>query len=144
MTQFPKIATPAVTALALIVSAGAAFAAPTVTVAPPGSGMAIDDFRSQMAAFNPREVTDLADAKTITVIKYDTAWTESSKADKPSTDNMRAMQLLTSDAPQIDQLRAAVKADPTASKVLADNHIALNNLVDIVSDGAGHVSLYVS
>ncbi|MGV8854732.1 MAG: hypothetical protein ACOH2L_08775 [Devosia sp.] len=144
MTHFPKIATPAVAALALIISASAAFATPTVTIAKPGSGMPIDDFKSQMAAFNPSEVSDLANAKTITVIKYDTAWTGSPKADKPGTDNMQAMQLLTVDASQIDQLRAAIKANTAATKVLSENNIAVSNLVDIVSDGAGNVSLYVS
>ena len=137
MKSFAKIASPAIVALAVIVSAGAAFAAPTFTTATPGSGMAIADFGSQLGVFNPTEVTDLAAAKSVTVVKYDTAWTK-------DDDTAKAVDLLTADAQSIGQLREALKANPEASKLLEANHIAINDVVDLVSDGAGNVSIYVS
>ncbi|WP_137152220.1 hypothetical protein [Devosia sp. FKR38] len=137
MQSFAKIASPAIVAFAVIVSAGAAFAAPTFTTANPGSGMAIADFRSQLGVFNPSEVTELVGAKTVSVIKYDTAW---SKDD----DTAKAVDLLTTDAQSIGQLREAIKANAEAAKLLEANHIAINDVVDLVSDGAGNVSIYVS
>lgn len=145
MTHFPKLATSAVAALALIASAGAAFAATSVTTAEPGAGMAISDFKSQLAVFNPSEVTDLVGAKAITVIKFDTAWNgQYDGSDKVTPDTVKALNLLTTDAPQIAQLRDAITANSAAAKILAANNIPVNNLVDIVSDGAGNVQLYVS
>ncbi|MGV8830587.1 MAG: hypothetical protein ACOH2N_01320 [Devosia sp.] len=145
MTHFPKLATSAVAALALIASAGAAFAATSVTTAEPGAGMAINDFKSQLAVFNPSEVTDLVGAKAITVIKFDTAWNgQYDGSDKVTPDTVKALNLLTTDAPQIAQLRDAITANSAAAKILAANNIPVNNLVDIVSDGAGNVQLYVS
>lgn len=135
MNHFLKIATPLIAALTL--SAGAAFAAPAVTIAQPGSGMAINDFRSEMLVFNPSEVTDLVAAKTLSVIKYDTAWSDAS-------DYGKAVNLLTEDSQSIGQLREAIKANAGATKLLANNHVAIDDVVDIVSDGAGNVSLYVS
>lgn len=145
MTHFPKLATSAVATLALIASAGAAFAATTVKTAEPGAGMAISDFKSQLAVFNPSEVTDLVGAKAITVIKFDTAWNgQYDGSDKVTPDTVKALNLLTTDAPQIAQLREAITANSAAAKILAANNIPVNNLVDIVSDGAGNVQLYVS
>lgn len=135
MNTFFKIATPVIAALAL--SSGAAFASPVVTIAPPDSGMAINDFRSEMLVFNPAEVTDLVAAKTLLVIKYDTAWSDGS-------DYGKAVNLLTDDSQSIAQLREAIKANAGATKLLANNHVMINDVVDIVSDGAGNVSLYVS
>jgi hypothetical protein len=137
MNSFNKFATPAVVAVALALSAGAAFAAPTFSEAAPGKGMAINEFASQLAAFNPTEVTDLVAAKTVTVFKYDSAW---AKGDQ----NSKAVNLLTEDATSISQLRDAIKANPEATKLLDANKIAVNDVVDLVSDGAGNVSIYVS
>lgn len=129
--------TAVVVALAMFGGAGAAFAAPVFSVAAPGSGMAIDDFASQLVTFNAADVTDLVGAKTVSVLKYDTAWTRPKELS-------RSVNFLSDDAQSIGLLREAIKKDPAAVKLLTENHIAVDNVVDITSDGAGAVSIYVS
>ena len=90
-----------------------------------------------MASSTPAATPQLVDAKTVTVIKYDTAWSD-------SKDMSKAVNILTDDAQSIGLLREGLKANPQAAKLLEDNHIAINDVVDIVSDGAGNVSVYVS
>lgn len=118
-------------------SAGAAFAAPTFSNAAPGLGMAMNDFTTQLGAFNKADVTDLVNAKTVAVLKYDTAWNGQKGASK-------SIDLLTEDSQSIGLLRAALKADPAAAKLLAEHKIDIKDVVDIVSDGHGAVQLYVS
>lgn len=137
MNRYVTLSTPAVVALALAMSAGSAFASATFTTAAPGNGMSMDDFQQQVAVYNAKDINELVDAKTVTVIKYDTAWTD-------SKDMGKAVNILTDDAQSIGLLREGLKANPQAVKLLEDNHIAINDVVDIVSDGAGNVSVYVS
>ena len=137
MFNLTKFAVPAMVAGALIVSTGAAFAVPTFNVEPAGNGMPIDEFESQLAAFNKADVTDLVGAKTVSVIKYDTAWDFQHGAKK-------SIELLTKDSQTIGLLREAIKANPDAVNILDANKIAITNVVDIVSDGHGAVFLYVS
>lgn len=137
MSKFVKFAASAAAAATMFVSAGAAFAAPVFADAQPGAGMKIEDFRSQLTAFNKADVTALINAKTVTVLHYDTAWEKGKQLSE-------AVNLLSDDAQSINLLREALKADPAASKILADNKIAINEVVDIVDNGNGAVLLYVS
>jgi hypothetical protein len=139
MSKFSKIPAATLVSAALVLSTGASFAAvgPTFTTAAPGHGMDITEFAGQMAAFNKQDVTDLIGAKTVSVIKYDTAW---SAGNGP----LKAARLLDEDSQPIGLLRAALKANPAAVKLLAEHKIAINDVVDIVSDGHGAVQLYVS
>ena len=132
-----QITLPALAVLALVGATGAAFAAPVFSVAAPGTGMPIDEFESQLAAYNAADVTDLVAAKTVSVVKYDTAWTK-------GTDMSKSVELLTGDTQTINLLREGIKANPAASKLLADHKIVVNDVVDIVSNGAGGVTIYVS
>lgn len=137
MSKFVKFTASAFTAAAILASTGAAFAAPVFSNGEPGSGMKIEDFRSQLTAFNKADVTALINAKTVTVLHYDTAWEKGKQLSE-------AVNLLSDDAQSINLLREALKADPAASKVLADNKIAINDVVDIVDNGNGAITLYVS
>jgi hypothetical protein len=137
MTHFTKIATPALAALALFASVGTAFAAPVFSTVAPGNGMAIEALKSELLVFNGSELTDLLSAKTVGVIKYDSAWTD-------GDDYRDAVNLLTDDSQSINQLREALRANPAAEKLLAEHKIAINDVVDIISDGAGNVTIYVS
>jgi len=132
-----RFAVPALAFVAVMGAAGAAFATPVFSVAAPGSGMAIDEFESQLDAYNAADVTDLVAAKTVSVVKYDTAWTD----DK---DRSESINLLTADGQFINLLREGIKANPAASKLLTENKIVINDVVDITSDGAGNVVVYVS
>lgn len=137
MFKINHVAATALLALAFVGTAGSAFAAPTFSDAAPGNGMAIDDFGTQLATFNADDVTDLVAAKTVTVYKYDAAWTDGEDANK-------AVEMMTNDSQSIGQLREALKANPEAVKLLEEHKIAVDNVVDITTDGAGNVSLYVS
>ncbi|KKC38786.1 hypothetical protein WH87_07740 [Devosia epidermidihirudinis] len=137
MSKFSKFAVTAFAAASIIVSTGAAFAAPVFSVAEPGNGLSISDFKSQLAVFNKDDVTALVNAKTVSVLHYDSAWTDGEDLNK-------AVGLLSDDAQSINQLREALKADPAAAKILQENKIEINTVVDIVDNGNGAVSLYVS
>ena len=94
-----KLSNLSVLALVAIAAAGPAFAAtPKFTNGAPGTAMSVDDFASQLGSFNAKDVTDLLDAKSVTVYNYNTAWTD--KAGK-------AVNLLTDDSQSIGLLREA-------------------------------------
>ena len=95
--------------------------------------MGVDEFASQLAVFNAREVTDLIGAKSVTVYNYNTAWTDKSG---------KAVNLLTEDSQSIGLLREALNKNPAAVKLLADNKIKVDQVVDIVDIG-GNVQLYI-
>ncbi len=108
-------------------------AVPQFSNGAPGSAMSVDDFASQLASFNAKAVTDLVGAKSVTVYNYNTAWTD--KAGK-------AVDLLTEDSQSIGLLREALNKNPAAVKLLADNKIKVNQVVDIIDIG-GNVQLYI-
>lgn len=132
-----RIATASLVFFAMAGTAGAAFAAPAFSIAAPGSGMPMNQFESQLSIYNAAEVTDLVAAKTVSVVKYDSAWNN-------GKDMGKAVDLLTEDSQSINLLREGIKANPAASKLLADNKIVINDVVDITSDGVGNVTIYVS
>jgi hypothetical protein len=120
-----------VTALAV---ASPVFAAtPKFVMGAPGTALSVDDFASQLAVFNGREVRDLLRAKTVTVYSYNTAWTSKSG---------KAVDLLGEDAQSIGLLRKALDKSPAAVKLLAANKIKVNQVVDIVDVGH-NVQLYI-
>jgi hypothetical protein len=129
-----KLSNLSVLALVAIAAAGPAFAAtPKFANGAPGTAISVDDFASQLAVFNAKDVTDLLGAKSVTVYNYDTAWT---------TKSGKAVDLLTEDAQSIGLLRAALDKNPAAVKLLADNKIKVNQVVDIIDVG-GNVQLYI-
>jgi hypothetical protein len=120
--------------IAALIAANPVLAAvPKFTNGAPGTAMSVDDFASQLASFNAKDVTDLVGAKSVTVYNYNTAWTD--KAGK-------AVDLLTEDSQSIGLLREALNKNPAAVKLLADNKIKVNQVVDIIDVG-GHVQLYI-
>ena len=129
-----KLSNLSVLALVAIAAAGPAFAAtPKFTNGAPGTAMSVDDFASQLGSFNAKDVTDLLDAKSVTVYNYNTAWTD--KAGK-------AVNLLTDDSQSIGLLREALNKNPAAVKLLAENKIKVDQVVDITNIG-GNVQLYL-
>ncbi|MBN9362718.1 MULTISPECIES: hypothetical protein [unclassified Devosia] len=129
-----KLSNLSVLALVAIAAAGPAFAAtPKFTNGAPGTAMSVDDFASQLGSFNAKDVTDLLDAKSVTVYNYNTAWTD--KAGK-------AVNLLTDDSQSIGLLREALNKNPAAVKLLAENKIKVDQVVDITNIG-GNVQLYI-
>lgn len=118
---------------ALIAANPVLAAVPKFSNGAPGTAMSVDDFSSQLASFNAKDVTDLLGAKSVTVYNYNTAWTD--KAGK-------AVDLLTEDSQSIGLLREALNKNPAAVKLLADNKIKVNQVVDIIDVG-GHVQLYI-
>lgn len=138
MSKFSKASAAVLVSAGMILSAGASFAAaPVFTTAAPNNGMAIDAFTSQLANFNKQEVVDLVGAKTVSVVKYDTAWSDGG-------DSQKALKALGNDAQSINLLRKAIKSNPAALKLLEANKIVINDVVDIVSDGHGAVQVYIS
>ena len=120
--------------IAALIAANPVLAAvPTFTNGAPGTAMSVDDFASQLASFNAKDVTDLVGAKSVTVYNYNTAWTD--KAGK-------AVDLLTEDSQSIGLLREALNKNPAAVKLLADNKIKVNQVVDIIDVG-GNVRVYI-
>lgn len=129
-----KLSNLSVLALVAIAAAGPAFAAtPKFANGAPGTAMSVDDFASQLGSFNAKDVTDLLDAKSVTVYNYNTAWTD--KAGK-------AVNLLTDDSQSIGLLREALNKNPAAVKLLAENKIKVDQVVDITNIG-GNVQLYI-
>lgn len=129
-----KLSNLSVLALVAIAAAGPAFAAtPKFTNGAPGTAMSVDDFASQLGSFNAKDVTDLLDAKSVTVYNYNSAWTD--KAGK-------AVNLLTDDSQSIGLLREALNKNPAAVKLLAENKIKVDQVVDITNIG-GNVQLYI-
>lgn len=129
-----KLSNLSVLALVAIAAAGPAFAAtPKFVNGAPGTAISVDDFASQLNAFNARDVADLLHAKSVTVYNYNTAWTKKSGT---------AVDLLTEDAQSIGLLRKALNKNPAAVKLLASNRIKVNQVVDIIDVG-GNVQLYI-
>jgi hypothetical protein len=129
-----KLSNLSVLALVAIAAASPVFAAtPKFTNGAPGTAMSVDDFASQLGSFNAKDVTDLLDAKSVTVYNYNTAWTD--KAGK-------AVNLLTDDSQSIGLLREALNKNPAAVKLLAENKIKVDQVVDITNIG-GNVQLYI-
>lgn len=118
---------------ALLAASPALAATPKFTTAPRETGMAIDDMASQLDVYNGNEVADLLQAKSVTVYDYDNSWPD---------DEGTAIGLLTGDSQSIDLLRHALSQNPAAVKLLADNRIKVDQVVDIVDLG-GNVGLYI-
>lgn len=121
------VALPAVPALA---------ATPAFSVAPPNEGQAIDMFRQQIQTYNSGDIADLLKAKTVQVVKFDTAWSDSGDAQK-------AFNAVSKSDQSIHLLREGLKANPEAAKLLAENKVVLDTVIDIVPSANGTVQLYV-
>lgn len=131
------LGTTAVTA-AVILTAMPAFASTTAfNTAKAGSGMAVDDFRQQVKIFNRSDIADLLQARNVSVLRIDTAWTDGGDASK-------AFKAVEASDQSIHLLREALKADPAAMRLLAANHIAVDQVVDVVPTGNGSVQIYLS
>jgi hypothetical protein len=118
---------------ALIAANPVLAATPKFSNGAPGTAMSVDDFASQLGTFNANEVTDLLNAKSVTVYNYASAWTDKSG---------KAVNLLTDDSQSIGLLREALNKNPAAVKLLADNKIKVDQVVDIVGV-SGNVQLYI-
>ncbi len=132
MNRFSSLSVVALVA-ALIAANPVLAAVPKFSNGAAGTAMSVDDFASQLASFNAKDVTDLLGAKSVTVYNYANAWTD--KAGK-------AVDLLTEDSQSIGLLREALNKNPAAVKLLADNKIKVDQVVDIVDIG-GNVQLYI-
>jgi hypothetical protein len=134
-----KTAAPAAVALVLAAVAAPALAStgPTFSTAKPWSGMSADSFGPDVAIFNKAEIGDLLHAKTVSVVKLDTAWNDGGDVGK-------VFDAVNNSDQAINLLREALKANPMAERLLARNHININTVVDITDTGDGHVQLYVS
>ena len=121
------VALPAVTALA---------STPDFSLAAPIEGQAVDMFRQQIQTYNSNDIADLLKAKTVQVVKFDTAWRDSGDAQK-------AFDAVSKSDQSIHLLREGLKANPEAAKLLAENKVVLDTVIDIVPSANGTVQLYV-
>lgn len=125
-------------AAAILLAALPAFAStPAFSLAKPNSGMSVDNFDQQVQIFNRQNVADLLHARSVSVVKFDTAWNDGGDAAK-------AFDALDASDQSIHLLREALKADPAAMKLLARNHVAVDQVIDIAPTGNGSVQLYIS
>lgn len=125
-------------AAAILLAALPAFAStPAFSLAKPNSGMSVDNFDQQVQIFNRQNVADLLHARSVSVVKFDTAWNDGGDAGK-------AFDALNASDQSIHLLREALKADPAAMKLLARNHVAVDQVIDIAPTGNGSVQLYIS
>jgi len=124
-------------ALAAVAAPALASTGPTFSTAKPWSGMSVDSFRPDVRTFNRAEIGELLRARNVSVVRIDTAWSDIDDAGKAFNAVNRSDQA-------IHLLREALKANPMASKLLAENHININSVVDITDVGNGRVQLYVS
>ena len=110
---------------------------PKFVNAAPGSGIAVDSFDPQVQNFNRADIGDLLRAKTVSVVRFDAAWTDGDDVGK-------AFDAVSNSDQSIHLLREGLMSNPAAVKLLAEHHIAINSVVDIVPIGNGAVQLYVS
>lgn len=127
----------AVTAAIVLMAAPAFASAPAFQLARPNSGMSVDSFDPQVQVFNRQNIADLLHARSVSVVKFDTAWNDGGDAGK-------AFDAVNDSDQSIHLLREALKADPAAMKLLARNHIAVDQVIDIAPTGNGAVQLYIS
>ena len=127
----------AATAAAILIAAPAFASAPAFSLARPNSGMPVDSFDPQVQVFNRQDIADLLHARSVSVVKFDTAWNDGGDATK-------AFDAVNDSDQSIHLLREALKADPAAMRLLAQNHIAVNQVIDIAPTGNGAVQLYIS
>jgi len=138
MNKILKSLGTAAVATAVILLAAPAFAsAPAFSLAKPNSGMSVDSFDPQVQVFNRQNIADLLHARSVSVVKFDTAWNDGGDAGK-------AFDAVNASDQSIHLLREALKADPAAMRLLAQNHIAIDQVIDIAPTGDGSVQLYVS
>ena len=134
---FNIIGATAITAAAILSAAPAFASSPTFDTAKAGSGMSVDSFDQQVRIFNRTDIADLLQATSVSVLRLDTAWTDGKDASK-------AFNAVQDSDQSIHLLREALKADPAAMQLLARNHIAVDEVVDIAPTGNGAVQVYVS
>lgn len=127
----------AVTAAIILMAAPAFASTPAFQLAQPNSGMSVDSFDPQVQVFNRQNIADLLHARSVSVVKFDTAWNDGGDAGK-------AFDAVNDSDQSIHLLREALKADPAAMKLLARNHIAVDQVIDIAPTGNGAVQLYIS
>jgi len=124
--------------VATILTAAPAFASTAAfNTAKANSGMSVDEFDQQVRIFNRADISDLLQAKNVSVLRIDTAWADGGDASK-------AFNAVEASDQSIHLLRDALKADPAALRLLARNHIAVDEVVDVAPTGNGSVQIYVS
>ena len=134
---FNIVGATAFTAAILLAAAPALASTAAFSTAKAGSGMDVDNFVQQVKVFNRADIADLLRARSVSVLKIDTAWNDGGDA----LNTFNAVQ----DSDQaIHLLREALKADPAAMRLLARNHIAVNEVVDVAPAGNGAVQIYIS
>ncbi len=134
---FNIVGATAITAAAILVAAPALASTPSFNTAKAGSGMSVDSFDQQVRIFNRADIADLLQARNVSVLRIDTAWTDGGDASK-------AFNAVQDSDQSIHLLREALKADPAAMRLLASSHIAVDEVVDIAPTGNGSVQIYVS
>jgi hypothetical protein len=127
----------AAAAAILLIAAPAFASAPAFSLASPNTGMSVDSFDQQVQVYNRQNIADLLHAKTVSVVKFDNAWNDGGDAEK-------AFDAVNNSDQSIHLLREALKADPAAMRLLARNHVAVDQVIDIAPTGSGSVQLYIS
>lgn len=134
---FNIVGATALTAAIVLAAAPALASTPAFSTVRAGGGMAVDSFDQQVRIFNRAEIADLLQARSVSVLRIDTAWNDGGDASK-------AFSAVEDSAQSIHLLREALKADPAAMKLLARNHVAVDRVVDIAPAGNGMVQIYIS
>lgn len=125
-------------AASVLALAAPAFAStPAFTTAAPGAGLSPNYFDQQVKVYNRAEIADLLRARSVQVVKFDTAWSDGSDATK-------AFDAMSDSDQSIHLLREGLKANPAAQRLLAEHHIAIDSVVDIAPGANGTVQIYVS
>jgi hypothetical protein len=134
---FNILGTTAITAAVILTTMPAFASTATFNMAKAGSGMSVDDFDQQVKIFNRADIADLLQARSVSVLRIDTAWNDGGDASK-------AFKAVEASDQAIHLLREALKADPAAMRLLARNHIAVDQVVDVAPTGNGSVQIYIS
>lgn len=134
---FNIIGATALVAVAALSAAPAFASTPNFNTAKAGSGMSVDNFDQQVRIFNRADIADLLQARNVSVLRIDTAWADGGDASK-------AFNAVEDSDQAIHLLRDALRADPAAMRLLARNHIAVDEVVDVAPVGNGAVQIYIS
>ena len=102
------------------------------------TGLTADDYFHKLVLRGSPSAADAIDEKAIPRrLSQLFVWADGGDAGK-------AFDAVNASDQSIHLLREALKADPAAMKLLAQNHIAVDQVIDIAPTGNGAVQLYIS
>jgi hypothetical protein len=126
----------------LALTTGSSLAAATWRNAPKGAPEEITAFVPQLG-YSKGDISALLHAKSVDVVTYGDDWTPAS-VDKGLAENQaEALDALTSDTGEIQQLQHALRANPAAARLIAQHQIKLTNVLGISPAPDGTVQLLV-